>query len=160
MKAYADTNFFTRFYIPNPDLARLTRIVAAYLKREDEPLPFTPLHRLEFRNAVRLMVHRRRQRGEVNLSPEQARLILRDHERDLDERVFVMHRAIEWTDALRLAERLSATHTESGGFRSLDLLHVGAALSLRCGEFYSFDGAARRIAALAGLKVLPVRVSA
>lgn len=85
MKAYADTNFFTRFYVPNPDLSRL---IAVYLSREEEPLPFTPLHRLEFRNAVRLMLHRRRQRDEVDLAPEQARRILRDHENDLDERVF------------------------------------------------------------------------
>ena len=99
MKAYADTNFFTRFYVPNPDVPRLSRMIAAYLKREDEPLPFTPLHRLEFRNAIRLMVHRRHQRGEVDLSPEQARRILRDHENDLDERVFITHRAMEWTEA-------------------------------------------------------------
>ena len=158
MKAYADTNFFTRFYVPNPDVPRQSRMIAAYLRREDEPLPFTPLHRLEFRNAIRLMVHRRHQRGEVDLSPEQARRILRDHENDLDERVFITHRAIEWTEAIRLAERLSAAHTASEGFRSLDLLHVGAALTFRCGEFYSFDSAARRMAALAGLKVLPLRI--
>ncbi len=69
MKAYADTNFFTRFYVPNPDVPRLSRMIATYLRRENEPLPFTPLHRLEFRNAIRLMVHRRHQRGEVNISP-------------------------------------------------------------------------------------------
>ena len=70
MKAYADTNFFTRFYVPNPDVPRLSRMIAAYLKREDEPLPFTPLHRLEFRNAIRLMVHRRHQRGEFRMLVE------------------------------------------------------------------------------------------
>lgn len=133
-------------------------MIAAYIQREDEPLPFTPLHRLEFRNAIRLMVHRRRQRGEVDLSPEQARQILRDHESDLDARVFITHRAIDWTEALRLAERLSAAHTATEGFRSLDLLHVGAALASSCGEFYSFDLTARRMAVLAGLKVLPARV--
>jgi hypothetical protein len=41
-------------------------------------------------------------------------------------------------------------HTATEGFRSLDLLHVGAALAFRCGEFQSFDTAARRMAALAG----------
>ena len=43
MKAYADTNFFTRFYVPNPDVPRLSRMIAAYLKRENEPLSFTPV---------------------------------------------------------------------------------------------------------------------
>ncbi|MEW6305713.1 MAG: hypothetical protein AB1705_19720 [Verrucomicrobiota bacterium] len=158
MKAYADTNFFTRFYIPNPDLPRLSRLLSAYLDREQEPLPFTPLHRLEFRNAIRLMVHRRRQRGEIDLSPDQARQVLRDHDRDLDDQVFIIHRSFDWTEALREAERLSASHTEADGFRSLDLLHVGAAISLRCGEFYSFDVDARRIAERAGIVVLPARV--
>ena len=69
---------------------------------------------------------------------------------DLDERVFITHRAVEWTEALRLAERLSAAHTATEGFRSLDLLHIGAAFAFRCGEFYSFDIAARRLATLAG----------
>ena len=32
MKAYANTNFFTRFYIPNPGVPRLSRMIAAYLK--------------------------------------------------------------------------------------------------------------------------------
>ncbi len=62
-------------------------------------------------------------------------------------------------EALREAERLSAAHTESEGFRSLDLLHVGAALHLGAGEFYSFDRDARRIAELAGLLVLPKRAA-
>ena len=43
----------------SPDVPRLSRMIAAYLKREDEPLPFTPLHCLEFRNAIQIMVHRR-----------------------------------------------------------------------------------------------------
>jgi len=157
MKAYADTNFFTRFYLPNADLARVGRLVARYLDREGEPLPFTPLHRLEFRNAIRLMVYRRKQPGEVDLSPSQARQILRDHESDLAQRAFLTPRAIDWTEALREAERLSAAHTEEEGFRSLDLLHIGAAIHLRAGEFYSFDEDARQIAQLAGLAVLPSR---
>jgi predicted nucleic acid-binding protein len=64
-------------------------------------------------------------------------------------------RAIDWTEALQQAERLSAAHTETKGFRSLDLLHVGTALHFGAGEFFSFDRDARRIAELAGLVVLP-----
>ena len=158
MKAYPDTNFITRFYLPNPDLAQVRRLVTQYLGREREALPFTPLHRLEFRNAIRLMVYRRNQPGEVNLLPSQARQVLRDQESDLAQRSFVSPRAIDWTEALREAERLSASYTATEGFRSLDLLHVGAALYLGAGEFYSFDTDARRIAQLAGLEVLPKRI--
>jgi predicted nucleic acid-binding protein len=101
------------------------------------------------------MVYRQKQPGEVNLTAAQARQILRDQESDLAEAVFMAPRAIDWTEALRDAERLSAGHTETEGFRSLDLLHVGAALHLGVTEFYSFDNRARRIAKLAELEVLP-----
>jgi predicted nucleic acid-binding protein len=155
MKAYADTNFFMRLYLPTPDLARVSRKVFDYLRLENEPLPFTPLHRLEFRNAIRLMVYRRRQPGELPLAQPQARQILRANEDDLAERIFVTHLALDWTDALREAERLSAAHTETGGYRALDLLHVGSALGLGREEFCSFDRDARRMAALGGLRVWP-----
>jgi predicted nucleic acid-binding protein len=159
MKAYPDTNFFTRLYLPTRDLPQVRSLVTQYLEREQEPLPYTPLHRLEFRNAIRLMVYRRTQAGELCLGPAQARQILRDHDSDLTERSFLAPHAIDWTEALRGAERLSAAHTEAEGFRSLDLLHVGAALSLGAEEFYSFDNGARRIATLSGLGVLPRQIA-
>lgn len=155
MKAYGDTNFFLRLYLPTPDLARVSRKIADYLRLEDEPMPFTPLHRLEFRNALRLMVYRRKQAGELPLTPPQARQVLRANEADLADRVFLTHVALDWTEALREAERLSAAHTETGGYRALDLLHVGSALSLGREEFCSFDNDARRVAMLGGLRVWP-----
>lgn len=155
MKAYADTNFFTRLYLPSLDLPRVNRKLTDYLQRETEPLPFTPLHRLEFRNAIRLMVFRRKHRGEIALSQAQARQILFENETDVIQQVFIMHRAIDWTDALREAERISVAHTEVEGFRSLDLIHVGSALALGKGAFWSFDRDARRMAAVAGLAVWP-----
>jgi predicted nucleic acid-binding protein len=160
MKAYADTNFFTRFYLPNPDLAEVKRLVAQYLQREEEPLPFTPLHRLEFRNALRLMAYRRKEPGELNLNPAQVRQVLRDNEADLAERAFMAPRAIDWTETLRQAEQISAAHTEKEGFRSLDLLHVGTAIHLGAEEFLTFDQDARRIAELAQLAVFPRRLEA
>jgi predicted nucleic acid-binding protein len=155
VKAYPDTNFLTRFYLPNRELDQVRSVVGRYLDRELDPLPFTTLHRLEFRNALRLMVYRRKQPGEANLLPSQARQLLRENESDLAQRSFLAPRAIDWTEALREAERLSAAHTETEGFRSLDLLHVGSAIHLGAGEFFSFDQDARRIAELAGLTVFP-----
>ena len=91
MMAYADTNFLTRLYIPTSDVAQVNHLMRRHLDHQGELLPFTPLHRLEFRNAIRLMVHRRKQPGEVNLSAVQARQVLRDQENDLAEAVFGIH---------------------------------------------------------------------
>ena len=48
-------------------------------------------------------------------------------------------------------ERLSALHSEKLGTRSLDVLHVGAALSLGCKTFLSFDKRQVALARNAGL---------
>ena len=155
MSAYADTNFLTSLYLPRVHLAEAQRILADFLRRHDEALPFTPLHRLEFRNAIRLAVFRRADPGEISLDQAAARRVLAEHEADLNERVFIEHKPIDWTEALRQAEVLSKAHTEDWGFRSLDLLHVGTALSLGAEEIFTFDRAAARLAKSAGLTVKP-----
>lgn len=155
MSAYADTNFLTSLYLPRVHLAEAQRILAEFLRRNDEALPFTPLHRLEFRNAIRLAVFRQAEPGEILLDPAAARRVLAEHEADLIERVFIEHTPVDWTEALRQAEVLSKAHSEDKGFRSLDLLHVGMALSLGADAFFTFDRGAGQLAKLAGLTVKP-----
>lgn len=48
--------------------------------------------------------------------------------------------------------RLSALHTEELGVRSVDILHVAAALVLGLEVFLTFDTRQRALARLAGLK--------
>jgi len=43
------------------------------------------------------------------------------------------------------------------GFRTYDLLQVASALLLGCDTFWSFDGRARKLAKLEGMKVDPMR---
>lgn len=157
MKAYPDTNVLVRFYLPDSRTSTARRLVEEHLQRHNEPLPFTPLHRLEFRNAIRLAVFRGGQPGELRLSPTEARQSLRLCEADVAEGVFLAHQSLDWTETIREADGLSGRFTETGGFRSLDLFHVGAAISLGAEAFWSFDGGARKLAQLAGLKVLPAR---
>jgi predicted nucleic acid-binding protein len=158
MTAYPDTNVLVRFYLPDLRTETVSRLVDDYLRREDEALPFTPLHRLEFRNAIRLAVFRSGQAGEVRLSSAEAGQCLRQCEEDIAEGAFLAHQPLDWTEAVREADSLGSRFTESGGFRSLDLFHVGAAKSLGTKEFWSFDAGARKLAQLAGLKVLPARI--
>jgi hypothetical protein len=53
------------------------------------------------------------------------------------------------------ARQLSDQYTPTLGTRSLDLLHVAAALVLESKIFFSFDDRQRKAAASEGLKVKP-----
>jgi predicted nucleic acid-binding protein len=53
-------------------------------------------------------------------------------------------------------ERLSALYSEKLGTRSLDVLHVSAALVLGLGEILTFDARQAALARAAGLKAVMV----
>ena len=144
MPAYADTSFLARIYTPHDNSAK----ALAWLQRATQALPFTPLHRHELRNAIRLSVFR----GEITV--EQRKAAFREMEVDLTEGILA-HTIIPWTDAFREAENLAARHTETRGVRSFDLLHVGLARTLGATEFLTFDTRQAALAAAAGLAVKP-----
>ena len=62
-----------------------------------------------------------------------------------------------WEKLVREAESLAEQHTPAIGSRSLDILHVAAALVLVLGatEFCTLDTRQGKLAQLAGLKVQP-----
>ena len=53
--------------------------------------------------------------------------------------------------------RLSTKHTGRLGSRSLDILHVAAALVSRASVLYTFDENQKRLAAAEGLRTAPAR---
>lgn len=144
MPAYADTSFLARIYTPHTDSAK----ALAWMQRATEALPFTPLHRHELRNAIRLRVFR----GEI--TADQRKEAFREVDADLADNILT-HTGIPWTDAFREAENLAAAHAESLGVRSFDLLHVGLALTLGATQFLTFDTRQGTLAKAAGLKVRP-----
>ena len=144
MPAYADTSFLARIYTPHTDSTR----ALTWMQRAREALPFTPLHRHELRNAVRLCVFR----GEI--TAEQRKEAFREVDADLADAILA-HTTIPWTDTFREAENLAAAHTETLGVRSFDLLHVALAITLGATEFLTFDARQATLAKAAGLKVKP-----
>jgi hypothetical protein len=60
-----------------------------------------------------------------------------------------------WGKLLREAESLAEHHTPTIGSRSLDILHVAAALVLGATEFCTLDTRQGKLAQLAGLHVQP-----
>jgi predicted nucleic acid-binding protein len=53
------------------------------------------------------------------------------------------------------AERLSAKHTATGGHRSMDILHVAAAVTVDATEFLTFNRNQARLASAEGMRVKP-----
>jgi predicted nucleic acid-binding protein len=139
---YADTSFLVRIYTPHADSQK----VLVWMQRATDPLPFTPFHRHELRNGIRLRVFRK------EITVEQCKAALHEIDSDLEENVLI-HTSIPWTETFRTAEDLAANHTETLGVRSFDLLHVGLALVLGASQFLTFDIRQGILAKASGLKV-------
>lgn len=141
---YADSSFLVSLHTADANAEAARRFMA----RHPEELPFTPLHRLEVFNGLRLAVFRGEMTGDDRAAA------LRQIEEDLADGVLV-HAPLPWTDALRKAEHLSADHAEHIGSRSADTIHVAAAILAGAGRFLSFDKRQRDLAKAAGLEVKP-----
>lgn len=141
---YADTSFLFSLYLRDDNTAAAT----AYISRHEPALIFTLWQRCELRNAVRLAVAR------GNTTPDFARQALADIAADAAAGDLVATNLV-WPDLFTTAETLSDTHTASMGVRTLDLLHVAAALNLGASTFVSFDSRQFALAQATGLN--PVR---
>jgi hypothetical protein len=144
MSHYADSSFLVSCYLLDAN----TALAKAYLSGVTVPLAWTSLHALEVRNAFELGVFR------GLLTAAQVTAAWANLEKDL-RRSRLMRTTIKWPPAFRRAGRLSERHSATIGTRSLDILHVAAAKSVRATEFISFDWRQRSLALAAGLKVAP-----
>src|SRR6266542_403617 len=144
MIAYADSSFLLSSVILDANSSEAQR----YLQHSRPVLPYTLLHELEVANALELAVFRQRLTSQ---QVAEAALALRD---DLENGRLTVT-TIRWPAVFRRAQRLSKLHTRTTGARSLDVLHIAAAISLHSEQFASFDKRQRALAALAGLVVVP-----
>jgi predicted nucleic acid-binding protein len=142
--AYFDSSVLVKAYCLEPTSPQ----ALALIRRVTPPLLFTPLHSLEIRNALRLKRHRKEMR------PSQLRGALQCLQDDVASG-FLQPPDQELGAVYIQAELLSAAHAVSTGARSLDILHVAAALVLKADEFISFDRRQRALATRAGLRVRP-----
>ena len=144
MVAFADTGFIASLYLEETT----SKAADAALGGKREPLPLTPLVALELRNAFNRAV----QRGRITLMQRDA--IWQDVETDIAGG-FLVPTPVASGHLHEKARQLSDRHTPTLGTRSLDLLHVAAALVLEAKVFFSFDDRQRKAAASEGLKVKP-----
>ena len=145
MKAYADSSVIVALCLQQQSSPK----AIAFMQRYGQALPFTPWHRLEVRNAIRLAVWQK------VIDAPQGKSQLRQLDTDLKEEALLVHTPIEWTDVLREAEKLGGTYNETIGCRSADLFHVAACRELGCDTFFTFDAKQAAMAKAAGLTVNP-----
>ena len=144
MSVYADTNLLISYYINDSNSVRAQSVIHAMI----DPLPFTGLHRLEMRNALALCVFRR------ILTAAQAGVAWSDVERDLrSDRLVPL--PVNWTPVYRSAAQYAAAHGPTIGCRSLDVLHVTLAKTLKVTEFFTFDARQKSLALTLGITVKP-----
>lgn len=144
MSVYADTGFVVALYKTETTSIRAARI----MRRLSPPVWLSPLDELELSNAFQLSVFR----GE--LGADAAALKKRLFLEDINNGIFVIMPVPATTlypKAIELADR----HSARLGTRSLDLMHVAAALLLQAGTFLSFDERQRKVAKAEGLKLRP-----
>jgi predicted nucleic acid-binding protein len=143
LKAYADSSFVVALYLPQSSSA----VAAAFMRRQGTALPFTPWHRLEVRNAIRLAVFHQAIDG------QQGKTQLKQIEADLRAETLIVHAPLDWVTVLREAEKLGAAHNESIGCRSSDLFHIAAAVEWGADHFLTFDERQKKMARTAGLAI-------
>ena len=144
MSYYADSSFLVSCYLLDANTVR----AKAYLGNVGAPLLFNALQALEVGNAFGLGVFR------GLFSTADAAAARANLQQDLRSGRLVKT-AVNWPLAFRVASALSRRHSATAGTRSMDILHVASAKSLRADEFISFDARQRLLAAALGLKVAP-----
>ena len=140
---YLDTGCFVKLYYPEPDSAQVVALI------QGKALFHTPLHALEFMNALQLKVFLK---GATAVQVTAARAMV---EADLMAGVLISPSG-EWKDIFAEAVKLAEQHTGTIGCRSLDILHCAAAKVLAASEFISTDARQKKLAVAMGLNLVTI----
>jgi hypothetical protein len=144
MKSYADTGFLISLYLNEATTAAAN----AAMQTLRQPLPLIPLGFLELRNALYLAVFRRQ------ITEAISNAAWRRVELDLRNGVYTQT-SVSQSDLHQKATELATRHSAVVGTRTLDLLHLAAALLLESTQLLSFDDRQRQAAKREGLKIRP-----
>ena len=139
MTIYADTSFLVSLYLPDRYSAEAERHMAS---RPEVCL--TPLHVAEWTHAVSQHVFRKQ------ISAREAGQALNELERDRGKGLWLEVDLPEW--AWQTCTRLARKHGAKIGMRTLDSLHVAAALELGAEAFWTFDERQAKLAIAEGLR--------
>ena len=144
MVTYADTSFFVSLYGRDANSACAQQSAA----QAEWPFAYTPLLRLEARNAIRLAHFRK------ELTVAECRRVIEAIEADVLNGALALT-PLPWPEVFAAEESLRAGHTGLLGPRAFDILLVAAAVVLGAKTFFTFDVRQKALAQKAGLKVRP-----
>ncbi len=145
MKTYFDTSALVAVYV-----TEAFSVAARREARAVGQVPYTPLHELELGNAFQLLV------GRGLLSAGELKQLLghvaedRDALRLVDAPVDLLH-------VFDRARELSVAHSARLLCRSLDILHVAAALQLGCDRFVSGDDRQLALGRTLGFQMVDIK---
>jgi predicted nucleic acid-binding protein len=145
---FAETSFLCALYRQQEQTPRAIDLRESIA----DPLPVSALVLFEFRQSVRLQVRLHRNQPQLGFGARQGQAMLRDLQSDLSSGVLSVWPA-DWAGVFALAEMLSAKHTEIGGHRFADILHVATALQVGADTFLTFDANQSGLAKAEGLAV-------
>jgi predicted nucleic acid-binding protein len=140
--AYADTSYLFSLVLPDSN----SFAAIAYLRAHAMELIFTSWQRCELQNALRLAVWR----GNYDLAAMRRACDRISKDVEIGN---LQDGSLIWPEVLDLVEELGEKHTMALGVRTLDLLHVAAAVSLGAERFLTFDERQVPLARAAGLHV-------
>ena len=143
MSLYYDSGVLVKLYVREDRSDEVTRFVA----RRGESVAVNRLHELEIRNALRL----KRFRDEID--DVQLAASLGMIAADFAERRLIRHEA-DWQVIHDEAERLSAVTGATVGVRTIDVIHIAAALTQMATGVVSFDRRQLAAARMSGVRVV------
>jgi predicted nucleic acid-binding protein len=140
LNIYADSSFFVAHYLQD----RHSHEVAQRMAHKPR-VWLTPFQRVELVHAIQQYVFR----GTITV--HEADIVMAAFQQDNAAGVWVLADLPEAT--FTTCERLARQHVPKLGVRTLDSLHVAAALELKADSFWTFDERQARMAEAAGLAV-------
>lgn len=145
MNAYFDTSAIVPLYLPE--------LCSVRARREAEragQIPFTQLHALELTSALQLNC------GRGLISTTELRAVQLQIDEDMEAHR-LQSTAVDLGETFKAAIELARQHAAPLLCRSLDVLHVAAALQLRGREFISADDRQLTLATAVGLDALDIK---
>jgi len=142
---YADSGFVVSLYLTTEGTSARAR---KEVKRAGKPVLLSPLSLLEIRNALNFGINR----GEI--TSEQRDAVLAQIDTQIEAGFFRLVDASQ-SSIYTKAQALSNKHTPAVATRSLDLMHLAAALLSEARTFLTFDKRQAKAGFAEGLLVKP-----
>ena len=144
MDSYFDSAIIVKLYVKEATSPEAIRLISA----SQPPYILTHWQVLEVKNAIRLKAFR------AEISAEEMNQSITAFDQDQASGRW-QRPAYEAATIEHKAEELSAGHSAILGSRTLDIIHIAAALVLGAREFVTFDARQAALAKQAGLSVKP-----